>query len=119
MPMERKPERPARVIVVGNEKGGSGKSTVAMRIAVALVKARQTVATVDLDARQKSLTHYVENRRAWAGRVGRDLDAPLHLCPDVAAGSDAKSCRWAIVCDGSSGKWMNAACVFSFRRSAR
>jgi chromosome partitioning protein len=55
-----------RVIVVANEKGGSGKSTVAMHVAIALIKSGQRVATIDLDARQKSLTHFVENRRAWA-----------------------------------------------------
>jgi chromosome partitioning protein len=71
-----KSARPARMIVIGNEKGGSGKSTVAMHIAVALVKAGQTVITIDLDARQRSLTHYVENRRAWGQRIGRDLDVP-------------------------------------------
>src|SRR6476660_1652975 len=65
MSME-KSVRPARMIVVGNEKGGSGKSTVAMHVAVALMKAGQTVATIDLDSRQRSLTHYVDNRRAWA-----------------------------------------------------
>jgi chromosome partitioning protein len=86
-----KSARPARVIVVGNEKGGSGKSTVAMHVAVALIKARQTVATVDLDARQKSLTRYIENRRAWAQRIGRDLDVPQHLCPD-AAGDESERC---------------------------
>jgi chromosome partitioning protein len=69
-----------RVIVVGNEKGGSGKSTVAIHIAVALMKAGQSVATIDLDSRQKSFTHYVENRRAWAERVGRDLETPNHCC---------------------------------------
>ena len=52
-----KSARPARMIVVGNEKGGSGKSTVAMHVAVALMKAGQTVATIDLDSRQRSLTH--------------------------------------------------------------
>ena len=60
----------ARVIVVANEKGGSGKSTVAMHIAIALLKAGESVATIDLDSRQKSFTHYIENRRAWA-RAGR------------------------------------------------
>jgi len=75
MSME-KSVRPARMIVVGNEKGGSGKSTVAMHVAVALIKARQTVATIDLDSRQKSLTHYVDNRRAWSHRIGRELDVP-------------------------------------------
>ena len=70
----------ARVIVVGNEKGGSGKSTVAMHIAIALIKSGQAVATVDLDTRQKSLTAHIENRRAWARHVGRDLDMPEHFC---------------------------------------
>ena len=70
----------ARVVVVGNEKGGSGKSTVAMHVAVALIKSGQGVATVDLDTRQRSLTHLVENRRAWARQVGRELDMPEHFC---------------------------------------
>ena len=72
----------ARVIVVGNEKGGSGKSTVAMHIAVALIKSGQSVATVDLDSRQRSFTRYIENRRAWAQHVGRDLEIPNHTCFD-------------------------------------
>jgi chromosome partitioning protein len=70
----------ARVIVVGNNKGGSGKSTVAMHLAVALIKTGQRVATIDLDNKQKSLTHYVENRRAWAREASIDLGIPTHLC---------------------------------------
>ena len=66
----------AHVVVLGNEKGGSGKSTTALHIAVALLKAGQRVATIDLDSRQKSLTHYVENRRAWGQRIGRDHFTP-------------------------------------------
>ena len=76
--------RPARVIVVGNEKGGSGKSTVAMHIAMALLKSGQRVATIDLDTRQQSFTHYIENRHAWARHVGRDLGIPNHICLDAA-----------------------------------
>jgi chromosome partitioning protein len=74
-----------RVIVVGNEKGGSGKSTVAMHVAVALMKAGHRVATIDLDARQRSFTGYIENRRAWAQHVGRALELPDHICPDEMA----------------------------------
>ena len=70
---------PARVIVVGNEKGGSGKSTVAMHAAIALAKAGQRVATIDLDTRQKSLTRYIENRRAWARQLERRLEIPEHF----------------------------------------
>ena len=58
------PHKSAYVVVVGNEKGGSGKSTTAIHIAIALLKSGQRVATIDLDSRQKSLTHYVENRQA-------------------------------------------------------
>jgi len=75
----------AHVIVLGNEKGGSGKSTTAMHVAVALLKAGQRVATIDLDSRQKSFTHYIENRRAWSARSGIELEVPMHYC--VARGS--------------------------------
>ena len=75
--------RGTRVIVVGNEKGGSGKSTVAMHIAVALMKSGERVGTIDLDSRQRSFTRYVENRREWANRVGRDLEIPNHTCVDA------------------------------------
>ena len=70
--------RSAHVIVLGNEKGGSGKSTTAMHIAVALLKAGQRVATIDLDSRQKTFTHYVENRRDCARRTGAALEMPDH-----------------------------------------
>ena len=80
--------RPGHVIVVGNEKGGSGKSTTSMHVVVALMKAGQRVATIDLDSRQKSLTHYIENRRAWAERTGIELEVPTHHCTIRAAGAN-------------------------------
>jgi chromosome partitioning protein len=70
----------AHVVVIGNEKGGSGKSTVALHVAVALLKAGQRVATLDLDCRQQSFTRYINNRRAWARRSGLDLELPVHHC---------------------------------------
>jgi chromosome partitioning protein len=70
----------AHVVVLGNEKGGSGKSTTALHIAVALMKAGQRVATIDLDCRQQSFTRYINNRRAWARRSGLDLEVPVHRC---------------------------------------
>src|SRR5262249_37191487 len=76
------------VIVLGNEKGGSGKSTTCMHIVVGLLKAGQRVATVDLDSRQQSLTHYVQNRRAWAERTGRPLEISTHF--HVARAEGAK-----------------------------
>jgi chromosome partitioning protein len=70
----------AHVIVLGNEKGGSGKSTTALHIAVALLKAGQRVATIDLDCRQQSFTRYIGNRQAWAERAGLALEVPAHTC---------------------------------------
>jgi|SRR6266436_8290599 len=70
----------AHVIVLGNEKGGSGKSTVASHVAVGLLKAGQRVATIDLDARQQSFTRNINNRRSWAAHTGLDLEVPAHFC---------------------------------------
>jgi len=74
-----------RVIVVANEKGGSGKSTIAIHLAIALLRAGQSVATIDLDQRQRSFTHYIDNRLAWARQRGKQLPAPSHLCFDEEA----------------------------------
>jgi chromosome partitioning protein len=77
----------AHVVVLGNEKGGSGKSTTALHIAVALLKAGQRVATIDLDSRQKSFTHYIDNRRAWNERARINLEMPTHYCIPRADGN--------------------------------
>ncbi len=66
----------AHVIVFGNEKGGSGKSTTAMHVVTALLKAGLAVAAVDLDGRQKSLARYIENRTAYAAKSGLALALP-------------------------------------------
>ncbi len=78
LPMGKR-RKAAHVIVCGNEKGGSGKSTTAMHIAVALLKSGHSVATVDLDGRQLSLTRYVENRRRWARTTRIDVGIPHHF----------------------------------------
>jgi len=78
----------AHVIVLGNEKGGSGKSTTAMHIAIALMQAGQRVATIDLDSRQRSFTRYVENRRDWGERARVKLVLPKHYC--IARGKGAR-----------------------------
>jgi chromosome partitioning protein len=78
----------AHVIVVGDEKGGTGKSTLAMHLIVALLNFGQRVAAIDLDARQRSLSRYIDNRAAWARRCGVPLKIPTRFC--VAAGSTPK-----------------------------
>ena len=74
------------VIVVGNEKGGSGKTTIAMHIAVALLKTGHRLATIDLDGRQRTLTRYIENRRDWARRCHVELELPTHFVVTRADG---------------------------------
>ncbi len=88
MLIEANTRRSAHVVVLGNEKGGSGKSTTAMHVAVALMNVGQRVATIDLDSRQRSFTHYIENRRLWAKRASLNLKVPAHFC--VARGSTLK-----------------------------
>ena len=58
-----------------------------MHVAVALMKAGQRVATIDLDSRQKSFTHYIENRRAWAKHARLGLELPTHFCIARADGA--------------------------------
>ncbi len=71
--------RSAHVIVVGNEKGGTGKSTTCINILVSLLKAGQKVASIDLDSRQGTLTSFLENRKSWSVRMGLDLELPHHF----------------------------------------
>ena len=69
---------PPHVVVVGNQKGGSGKSTVAMHIIVALLKAGKRVASFDLDLNQLTLTRYLGNRREWCRKHELKLELPDH-----------------------------------------
>lgn len=66
----------AHIIVVGNEKGGSGKSTTCMHVATALSRMGHRVGALDLDLRQRSFGRYIENRRAFARREGLALPIP-------------------------------------------
>src|SRR6266568_7384526 len=74
--------RTAHVIVVANEKGGSGKSTLSIHLAVALLKAGYRVATIDLDIRQRTLTRFFENRASWAKTAPWRVELPKHFAPD-------------------------------------
>lgn len=69
-------------IVLGNEKGGSGKTTTAMHVISSLLKEGLIVASIDLDSRQRSLTRYVENRRNWSEANDVPLALPDHRVID-------------------------------------
>lgn len=82
-----RPKR-AHVVVVGNEKGGSGKSTTAMHMAVALLQQERRVASIDVDARQGTLSRYIANRERFVQASGKDVGMPDHFRaeePDDAA----------------------------------
>ena len=66
----------AHMIVVGNEKGGAGKSTVSMHVATALSRMGHKVGVLDLDLRQKTFGRYVANRKAFLASQGIDLPCP-------------------------------------------
>jgi len=74
----------AHIIVVGNEKGGAGKSTVSMHVATALVRMGHKVGVLDLDLRQKTFGRYVANRRSFLSDQGIDLPSPdYHELPKI------------------------------------
>ncbi|MDF1726748.1 MAG: division plane positioning ATPase MipZ [Sulfitobacter sp.] len=78
----------AHIIVVGNEKGGAGKSTVSMHVATALSRLGKSVCTLDLDLRQQTLGRYIENRRNFMKQSGLDLPSPDMIpLPEVEAGT--------------------------------
>lgn len=81
-------EGDCRVIVIGNEKGGAGKSTVAMHLSVALMRMDQRVGIIDLDVRQRTLTRYLENRQRWMQSTGSKLPMPEVIRVDASTERD-------------------------------
>ncbi len=67
----------ARVVVIGNEKGGAGKSTLAALIAISMLYRGQRVSVIDLDLRQQSLSRLLANRRRWLPAAGVEAPSPL------------------------------------------
>ena len=80
----------AHVIVVGNEKGGSGKSTTAFHLAIYLLYEGFKVASIDVDSRQQTLTHYVRNRREWARSRGLRIPHTTHFHLPVSRGDSLR-----------------------------
>jgi chromosome partitioning protein len=66
--------RPA-VIVLGNEKGGSGKSTTAIHIIISLLRDGYRVAAMDLDARQGTLAATLAARKVFV--TEKQIPLPL------------------------------------------
>jgi chromosome partitioning protein len=75
----------AHVIVVGNEKGGAGKSTIAIHLVTALLHGGARVAITDLDLRQQSMGRFFMHRGVWAASAGASLPMP----DDAGLGADS------------------------------
>jgi len=65
-------------IVFANEKGGTGKSTTAVHVAVALAYQGHKVALIDLDPRQRTSYRYLENRDATMKRLNIEIPQPAY-----------------------------------------
>jgi chromosome partitioning protein len=88
-PVDRRGAAPAPfLITLGNEKGGTGKSTTAMHLLVALLKLGYKLGSIDLDGRQGTLSRYLSNRRALATAIGREVPMPLHRRIEASAAAD-------------------------------
>ena len=88
--MNLMPKQP-RIVVFGNEKGGTGKSTLAMHLVVALLTRGFKVGTIDLDARQGTVTRYIANRRRYAERKGLAIPMPTHVAVLPQPGQDEEA----------------------------
>ena len=69
----------SKIIVFGNEKGGSGKSTAAVHAAIGLLRMGYRVGSIDLDPRQGTFSRYLANRTAWMEANATPLPCPIHL----------------------------------------
>lgn len=67
------------IIVIGNEKGGSGKTTTCMHLIVGLLRLGFSVGTMDIDARQRSLSRYIDNRKQTMAQENTTLPMPAHV----------------------------------------
>lgn len=74
------------ILVFGNEKGGSGKSTMAIHVTIALLQQGFRVGTLDLDSRQATFSRFFQNRAQRVELEGLDLACPLHI--PVAASTE-------------------------------
>lgn len=66
------------IIVLGNEKGGTGKSTLSMHLIMSLLHEGYKVGSIDVDARQGTLTRYIENREITQAKESHELKMPIH-----------------------------------------
>lgn len=87
----------AHVIVIGNEKGGSGKSTVSLHLAIGLLHLGFRVAVADFDERQQSLFRYLENREANAVNAATLLRPMIYRPPPPSSNLTDEERRLTVI----------------------
>ena len=101
------------IIVLGNEKGGSGKSTTAMHLFVSLARQGHRIGAIDLDSRQQSFFRYLDNRNAYIERTGASL-----VMPKLAAVEPSKAALRTEAADEDRAnlaeaiRWLGESCRF-------
>lgn len=69
-----------RIFVVGNEKGGAGKTTCSMHLIIGLLDKGYKVSSIDVDSRQHSLTSYINNREKYNQKnADHKVSSPKHF----------------------------------------
>ena len=92
----------AKIIVFGNEKGGSGKSTTAIHVAIALCYQNKNVGIIDLDIRQKSMFRFLENRSDFCKKQNYNLPRPTFYKIDQSNKDEVANTDTAFVANGVS-----------------
>jgi chromosome partitioning protein len=86
----------AHVVVIGNEKGGAGKSTIAIHLTTALLHAGARVSVIDLDLRQQSMSGFFAHRATWTASAGANLPTPVEVTGPALAKLDAAAAMSAL-----------------------
>lgn len=73
------------IFVIGNEKGGAGKTTFCMHLITGLMDKGYKVVSIDTDSRQRSLTNYIENREVYNQKnPHHKVPMPMHFHMDAS-----------------------------------